>query len=91
MKPYKDIEVTDAYIIREFDQNIDPIELMWHRDDEDRLIEIINPGNSWKFQYENELPLDLESQMSFVILKHMWHRVIKGKENLLIKIHKFKD
>jgi hypothetical protein len=91
MKPYKNIEVTNEYIIREFDQNIDPIELMWHRDNEDRLIEIINPGNSWKFQYENKLPLDLESQMSFVILKHMWHRVIKGKENLLIKIHKFKD
>ncbi len=25
MKPYKDIEVTDKYIIREFNENIDPI------------------------------------------------------------------
>ena len=33
--PYTDIEVTDKYIIREFNENIDPIELMWHRDDED--------------------------------------------------------
>ena len=32
-KPYVDIETTDKYIIREFDDNIDPIELMWHRDD----------------------------------------------------------
>ena len=36
MKPYTDLETTPQYIIREFDQNIDPIELMWHRDDEDR-------------------------------------------------------
>ncbi len=34
MKPYKDLEVADKYILREFSQNIDPIELMWHRDDE---------------------------------------------------------
>ena len=33
MKPYTDIEVTDKYIIREFNKNIDPIELLWHRDD----------------------------------------------------------
>jgi hypothetical protein len=41
MKPYQDIEVTDKYIIREFSENIDPIELKWHRDREDRLVEII--------------------------------------------------
>ena len=40
-RPYKDLEVTDQYIIREFDENIDPIELLWHRDDEDRTIEIL--------------------------------------------------
>jgi hypothetical protein len=27
MTPYTDIEVTDKYIIREFNENIDPIEL----------------------------------------------------------------
>jgi hypothetical protein len=37
MTPYTDIEVTDKYIIREFNENIDPIELLWHRDDESRI------------------------------------------------------
>jgi hypothetical protein len=69
MKPYKDIEVTDSYIIREFDQNIDPIELMWHRDDEDRLIEIINPGNSWKFQYENKITFRFGTTNVFCYIK----------------------
>ena len=38
MRPYIDIEITDEYIIREFNENIDPIELMWHRDDEGNQI-----------------------------------------------------
>ena len=33
IKPYKDLENNSEYIIREFNDNIDPIELMWHRDD----------------------------------------------------------
>ena len=39
MTPYTDIEVTKEYIIREFNENIDPIELMWYRDDESRTVE----------------------------------------------------
>jgi len=44
VRPYKDLEVTDQNIIREFDENIDPIELLWHRDDEGRLITILEVG-----------------------------------------------
>jgi hypothetical protein len=58
-KPYIDIEVTDKYIIREFNENIDPIELMWHRDLENRTVEILE-GDGWKFQKENKLPVELK-------------------------------
>ena len=85
-KPYRDLEVTDRYIIREFSQDIDPIELMWHRDDEDRAIEVLECGEGWKFQYEDDLPIDLEPQTSIFILRHQWHRVWKGEGNLKIKI-----
>ena len=84
-KPYTDIEVTDQYIIREFTENIDPIELMWHRDDENRLVEIIGETD-WQVQLENQLPTSL-NQLIF-IPKHEWHRVIKGTGNLTLKIHK---
>ena len=47
-KPYTDLEITDKYIIREFGDDIDPIELMWHRDDESRFIEVIESGENWK-------------------------------------------
>ena len=85
MKPYKDIEVTDKYILREFSQNIDPIELMWHRDDEDRLVEIVGETD-WKLQLDNQLPTSMNQPI--FIPRHEWHRVIKGTGNLLLKIHK---
>ena len=56
MRPYTDIEKTDKYIIREFSENIDPIELLWHRDDEDRTVEIIGETN-WKLQLDNQILL----------------------------------
>jgi hypothetical protein len=85
MKPYKDLEVTDQYIIREFNENIDPIELLWHRDDEDRTIEILE-GIDWMIQLDNQLPILLNSHI--FIPRHMWHRTIKGTGPLKIKIYK---
>jgi len=83
-KPYKDIEVTDKYIIREFSENIDPIELLWHRDNENRLVEII--GNTdWKLQLENQLPTSINQPI--FIPRHEWHRVIKGTGKLTLKIY----
>ena len=84
-KPYTDIEVTDKYIIREFNENIDPIELMWHRDNEDRIVEIIGKTD-WKIQLDNQLPTSMNESIS--IPKHMYHRLIKGTGNLKLKIHK---
>ena len=85
MKPYKDIEVTNTYIIREFNENIDPIELMWHRDNENRTVEILGETN-WKLQLDNQLPTSMNEPI--YIPRHLYHRVIKGTGNLLLKIHK---
>lgn len=84
-KPYKDLKVTDKYIIREFNKNIDPIELMWHRDNEKRIIETVGKTD-WKIQLDNQLPKSLNEQI--VIPKHEWHRVIKGTGVLTLKIYK---
>ena len=85
IKPYKDLEVTDQYIIREFDENIDPIELLWHRDDEDRTIEILGETD-WQIQLDDSLPTSLNQRI--FIPRHMWHRTIKGTGPLKIKIYK---
>lgn len=88
MKPYIDIETGSDYVIREFDKNIDPIELLWHRDNEDRLVEVINSGAGWKIQLDDNLPVSLEPGASIFILRHQWHRVIKGEGSLVVKINK---
>ena len=85
MLPYKDLEVTNEYIVREFSQNIDPIELMWHRDDEDRIIEVIGETN-WQIQLDNQLPSSINE--CIFIPRHEWHRVIKGTGTLTLKIYK---
>ena len=85
MTPYTDIETTDKYIIREFNENIDPIDLMWLRDDDNRTVEIVGKTD-WKLQLENKLPTSIN--LPIFIPKHEWHRVIKGTGNLRLKIYK---
>lgn len=85
MKPYKDLETTSEYTLREFSQDIDPIELMWHRDGEDRLVEIVG-DTDWQLQLDNQLPTSMNQPI--FIPRHEWHRVIKGTGNLKLKIHK---
>ena len=84
MKPYKDLEVTEQYTIREFNENIDPIELLWHRDDEDRTIEIIGETD-WQVQLDNQLPTSLNQRI--FMMRHTWHRAWKGEGTLKVKIH----
>ena len=92
MKPYTDIEVTDEYIIREFDENIDPIELMWHRDDENRLVEALEPTD-WKIQLDNKLPMPLNINESIYVPKNVYHRLIKGRstENLVVEVTEYAE
>ena len=85
MTPYVDIEVTDKYIIREFSENIDPIELLWHRDNEHRTLEILGETD-WKIQLDDKLPTSLNELI--YIPRHEWHRVIKGTGTLKLKIYK---
>jgi hypothetical protein len=84
-KPYTDLEITDQYILREFSQDIDPIELMWHRDDENRLVEIVGETD-WQLQLDNQLLTSMNQPI--FIPRHEWHRVIKGTGSLKLKIHK---
>jgi hypothetical protein len=81
MRPYTDFEGG----VREFSAELNPEELMWHRDNEDRVVEPV--GNTdWKLQLDNELPILLKNQI--FIPRGMWHRAIKGTGSLRIKITK---
>ena len=86
--PYTNLEVTEHYVLRKFDKDVDVQELYWHRDDEDRTVEVVECGEGWQFQSDNKLPTQLEEGKSIFILRHEWHRVIKGSGDLVIKIIK---
>jgi hypothetical protein len=82
MDPY-----VDENNIRIFSKDVDPMSLIWHEDQEDRTIEVIE-GNGWKFQFDEELPFELTENSSFDIPRGYLHRVIKGYDKLKIKIIK---
>jgi hypothetical protein len=85
MRPYQEIESGDNIVIRTFDDSIDPVELMWHRDQEDRIIEPVEPTD-WQFQLDNELPTLIDRPI--FIPRYVWHRAIKGTSQLKVKITK---
>jgi len=85
MKPYQEIKADNNTVTRVFDESIDPIELMWHRDQEDRLVEAIEPTD-WMMQLDNELPTLIDKPI--FIPRYNWHRVIKGTGTLTVKITK---
>jgi quercetin dioxygenase-like cupin family protein len=85
--PYTNTPITQTSVIREFSSEVDPMELIWHQDKEDRTVEILE-GEGWQFQRDNELPLELKKGDTIFIPEYQIHRVIKGSTNLKIKIIK---
>ena len=85
MKPYK-----DSSNIREFSKDIDPMDLVWHQDKEDREIEVLE-GEGWCIQKDNMLPRAMKPGEIIFIKEGEIHRVIKGSTDLKIKINKIKN
>jgi hypothetical protein len=79
MLPYQDITPE----LREFVEEVSDLDLQWHRDREDRIVEAASTTD-WRLQLEDELPRSLNSPIW--IKAGIWHRVIKGTGNLVVKI-----
>ena len=83
--PYKETKISDNTFIREFSQDTDSGEMMWHRDREDRIIEPIDETD-WMIQLDDELPKKIEGEV--FIPMGIYHRLIKGSNDLKIKVIK---
>ena len=81
MHPYK-----DSSNIRSFSKNVKKLELVWHKDDEDRDIEILE-GKGWQMQFDDELPFALFEGDNIFIKRHRVHRIHKGVTDLKIRIN----
>ena len=77
---------TDNSNIRTFSKDVNTMDLIWHMDNEDRNIEVLE-GKGWKFQRDDELPLELTEGIRIFIPRHQVHRVIKGETDLKISIN----
>jgi len=73
-------------IVRTFSQNISEDELVWHRDENDREVTVLQETD-WKFQFDNEVPQLLKDVI--FIPKNTYHRVIKGTGELNLQILEF--
>lgn len=83
--PFHETKISNNVFIREFNQNTDSEEFVWHRDQEDRVIESIG-DTDWSIQLDDQLPMKIEGKIS--IPMGVYHRLIKGTGDLKIKLIK---
>ena len=65
--PYKETVLGNNQYLRTFSEDVDDHELEWHKDREDRIVEVIE-NHGWEFQMDNELPVYLENTL-FILIK----------------------
>lgn len=84
MSPYNDYQY-DNFFYRVFNEDINDIEFVWHRDKRNRYIEVVE-CDGWKIQFDNKLPKELKEGDKIYIPLLEYHRIIKGKGRLVLKI-----
>jgi hypothetical protein len=70
---------------RLFKENINSGELKWHFDKQDRKVKVVK-SNNWMLQMDNDIPKPLKEGQTIFIPKGVYHRVIKGQGDLIVKI-----
>lgn len=84
--PFIEIKKDPNELIRIFSDETPQDELCWHRDHDNRVATILDCGEGWSFQFDNELPVPLKKGSRIEIPKEHWHRLHKGQGKLCAKI-----
>ena len=74
---------TEESVGRLFESDVDPHDLVWHRDREDRRLTVVG-DTDWQVQLENELPREVDG---VYIKAGVWHRLLKGTGSLRVCIN----
>lgn len=82
---YFDLVIGDSKKYRLFKKDVESEELYWHQDEFDRVVTVIS-GKGWRFQKDDELPVELREGDTIFIPNHEYHRLMKGNDNLVLKI-----
>lgn len=82
-------------VIRTFSKHCDENTLLWHKDDEDRIVTVLNYPTNWYIQFDNELPRKLKQHDVLRIDKGVYHRLIHeaalhigNRTKLVVRIEK---
>jgi quercetin dioxygenase-like cupin family protein len=84
-KPYDDSEISKDEFFRNFKKDVLEDELVWHRDEKDRIITVLL-GKGWEFQEDNSLPRALNEGDQIYVPAKTYHRIKRGTTDLMIKI-----
>lgn len=85
-EPYTDcLTICEDLFYRIFDPKYEDMEYVWHRDERDRMCIVIE-GEGWQFQMDDDVPFELHEGDVVSITKMNYHRLIKGKNRLVLKI-----
>ena len=87
-RPFEELIGTYDKSVRGFSRDIDEDDLVWHRDREDRLLQIVGEMSDWQIQLENQLPQNIDGVF---IPKETYHRLIKGSGSVIIEVRKYVD
>ena len=71
--------------LRTFNKDVLTEELVWHRDRENRIVEVLE-GEGWEIQLEDNLPVPLVKGKEYVIPAYTFHRIKRGTSDLTVKI-----
>lgn len=83
--PFREEKLGDVRT-RTFSEDTHLDELVWHRDDEDRTVRVVE-SDGWYFQCDDELPVEMKPGDEFHVTRHQWHRVIRrGSSKLVVEI-----
>ena len=90
--PFKEEYLEDEGVyLREFSADLDPQDMKWHWDEEDREF-IVVQSEGWQFQRDNALPIDMLPGDRIRVKEGEYHRGIKTDKvstSLIIKVRKF--
>lgn len=85
-RPYKDEWIAENVRIRTFDPVVvESNEYVWHRDAHDRIVTVLE-GEGWQFQFDNEIPIRINSGDVIKVPKLVYHRILVGSTPLKIRI-----
>ena len=81
MFPFTD-DIVNEWFERTFDEDVAEEEMVWHRDKRDRVITVLQ-GEGWQFQFDNQMPVEIEEGDVIEIPKYSYHRLIKRSKQFI--------